>query len=77
MIENIKTLWGLMLKETKKSVIKAMIEHGELNVTDEIYIKQTWIWSGRIPEECQSIVLGIFQNALRAQNEKINSSIEA
>lgn len=71
MIENIKTLWALMLKETKNEAVKALSKEESFKVSDEIYIRQTWISKGNIPETCQERVVEIFQNCLKAQNEKI------
>lgn len=76
MIENIKTLWSLMLKETKRKVVKAIVDSNEFKATDEIYVKQHWIYKGLIPEEHHQSILELFQNALKAQNELVNTSLE-
>ncbi len=77
MIQKIKTVWKHMISETKKSALKSILEESSFDVNDEIYVKQTWIWGGRIPEAYQKKVLEIFQNEMKIQNEKLNAQITA
>lgn len=67
MKNNIKNLWKQMLTETRKTVIESILNDPEFEVTDPIYVKQTWIWGERTPEKYQPRVVEIFQNAIKIQ----------
>ncbi|MDB0602128.1 hypothetical protein PL373_13415 [Tenacibaculum maritimum] len=70
MTESIKNLWKRMLPETKKEAVQCILTESEFDVSDEIYVKQTWIWGARIPEKHQEKVVEIFQKALKSQSDK-------
>lgn len=71
----IRELWDMMLRETRKDVIKAIINEPTFNTKDEVYIKQFWIYKGAIPEDCQERAVEIFQEALRNQAVRLEKAI--
>lgn len=66
MIENIKNLYDVMLDETKRDAIDALVN--EFNYS-KIAIKQNWIYGKSIPDEHQKKVVEIFQKLLKKQHD--------
>ena len=65
--DTIKSLWDKMLPGTRRGALSAILNEDEFNVTDIIYVKQTWIWGGRTPQSHQAKVIKIFKYALQIQ----------
>lgn len=71
----IRQLWDMMLRNTRKEAIKAIIDEPTFSVSDEGYIKQWWIYKGAIPEDCQERTLEIFQESLKNQAKRLEKVI--
>ena len=67
--ESIKKYWDQMLPSTRKEAMNSILNENDFDVTDVIYVKQTWIWGGRVPKNHQAKVVEIFQNALKIQSK--------
>lgn len=74
LIDNIREMWGLMLKDTRIQAIEALEDEFKLK---KIYIKQAWIWGMSIPEDYQPKVVEIFQKLLALQIERTQKQIKA
>lgn len=72
-IDNIKTLWGMMLTDTKQEAVRALMEN--YGLTSETALKQNWIYRGMIPEDYQDGVIEIFQKLLRKQHKATSELI--
>ena len=65
----IKKYWDQMLPATRKKAMQRILNESSFDVTDVIYVKQTWIWGGRVPVKHQARVVEIFQSALKHQSD--------
>ena len=65
----IKKYWDQMLPVTRKKAMQRILNESSFDVTDVIYIKQFWIWGGRVPLKHQARLIEIFQNALKQQSD--------
>lgn len=67
MIDNIKTLFARLINKNKSLVFQALADEFKLNI---VYVKQEYIWKGKIPEHRQARVLEVVQNTLKQQEAK-------
>ena len=74
--EAIKSLWDKMLPDTRRGALNAILNEDEFNVTDVIYLKQTWVWGGRTPQKHQAKVIEIFNYALETQSDNARAVLE-
>jgi len=75
MIDDIKSLWGMMTPETKQSVEKEVFE--EFDVNSVMYFRQHWLYKEKMPEDYQERIHEIFQNAMLIQHKKTGKLLGA
>ncbi len=70
MRKELKILWDRMQPITKTRAVSAIVANPEFSVTSIEYVKQVWIWGGKMPKEKEKMVQKVFQRALYEELEE-------